>query len=188
LCFSGGLANDDDFCIRCEGDSSNCKRVLGLDELHEHLSSSTLDDVLETSFASHVRRRPEAFRYCPKPGCSQVYRASSSGAMFPCPECLTVVCTSCHEPHRGMTCADHQELRSGGYAALEKAKKQLGIKDCPKCKTALDKTDGCDHVTCGGCGTHMCWKCLATFRTGSECYSHLNAVHGSIGGFEEFRF
>lgn len=80
-----------------------------------------------------------------------------------------------------MTCADHKYVSSGGDLALNEAKQRLGIKDCPKCKTAMEKTEGCDHMTCGGCGTHICWNCLETFGTGPECYKHMNKVHGGIG-------
>ncbi|KAK4149340.1 hypothetical protein C8A00DRAFT_18957 [Chaetomidium leptoderma] len=172
FCLSDASATDN-FHIRCEGDSSTCKKVLALDELQEHLSSNTLDEVLEASFAFYIRRRPEAFYYCPEADPGQVYRTSSSGVIFTCPNCLTAVCTSCHASHQDISCADHKELVSGGYAALKEAKQRLGIKDCPMCSTAIEKTDGCDHITCGGCRTHICWKCLATFGTGEQCYSHL---------------
>ncbi|KAI9740027.1 MAG: hypothetical protein M1818_004778 [Claussenomyces sp. TS43310] len=155
--------------------------VLDLDELQEHLSSSTFEYLLEASFTSHIRRNPQSFRYCPTPDCGQVYRATSTAGVFTCSKCLTQVCTTCHVSHQGMTCTEHKDFASGRYAALEKMKRQLGIKDCPKCKTAIEKIEGCDHMTCGGCGAQICWKCMQTFRDGRSCYAHMNKEHGSIG-------
>ena len=168
----------DNFCIQCTGDSSNCKTVLALDELQDHLSSNTFDAVLEASFAFYLRRRPEAFHYCPTADCGQTYRPSTREGTFTCPKCLGAVCTSCHaKPHQGMTCAEHKYSLSDEHASWEKAKKKLGIKECPKCKTAIEKTFGCDHMTCGGCQTHICWRCLAVFETGDACYDHMSKKH-----------
>ena len=41
-------------------------------------------------------------------------------------------------------------------------------KKCPKCKSPIEKNNGCDHMTCkrqaGGCGHEFCWRCLAPWR------------------------
>lgn len=177
--FSGGKAGADGFSIRCEGDASSCKTVLTLDELEEHLSPQSFDEVLEASFDFYLRRRPEIFHYCPTADCGQVYRTSKSGVVFACPKCMRTVCTSCHASHQGKTCAEHKYLLSDAH--WEEVKGKLGIKECPKCKTAIEKTYGCDHMTCGGCGTHICWRCLAIFDTDSGCYDHMAKAHGPFG-------
>ncbi|KAK0732491.1 hypothetical protein B0T21DRAFT_291060 [Apiosordaria backusii] len=179
LCVSATSSSKADFILRCEGDSSKCQEAFHLEFLQERLSSQLFEEVLNASFKSYVSHRPDALRYCPTPDCGQIYRAATG--TFTCPNCLTPVCTTCHATHQGMTCADYKFVSSGGDIALKQAKQRLGIKDCPKCKTAIEKTEGCDHMTCGGCGTHICWKCLKTFGTGNECYAHMNRAHGGIG-------
>ena len=67
---------------------------------------------------------------------------------------------------------------SGGYAAFEKLKKEAGIKDCPECKTPLEKISGCNHITCVGCKAHMCWVCMMTFASGALVYDHMDKMHG----------
>ncbi|KAK4452505.1 hypothetical protein QBC34DRAFT_397735 [Podospora aff. communis PSN243] len=189
FCFSGSTSNTD-FTLRCAGASSTCLTPLPLPEIQDHLSSRALEKILHESFTSYIRRRPSTFRYCATPDCETVYRASptTSPVAFTCPKCLTTTCTACHDAHEGMTCAEHLDHKSGGYAALQKTKAELGIKDCPKCKTSIEKTEGCNHMTCLGCGTHICWKCMGTFKTGDACYAHLTRAHGGAfdagyGGF-----
>ena len=173
-----------EFRISCVGGQDRCKGILAISELQELLSSAAFEDILEASFSSYVRRHPADFRYCPTPDCGQIYRAAArattSSTLFTCTRCLIPTCTACHCPHPGMTCAESRDLASGGYEALKKIKLELGIKDCPKCKTAMEKIDGCNHVTCRGCGTHICWVCLGTFNTGDQCYQHMNKMHGGV--------
>ena len=166
--------------ISCQGDMGNCKRMLGLAELTLHLSSTAFEEVLKESFASHIRRRQDEYRFCPTPDCGFIYRSTTSGKAYTCPKCLEVTCTLCNDQHGVMTCADYKDLKSGGLEAFERFKKSMKIKDCPKCKTPIEKIDGCNHMTCGGCTAHLCWICLEIFPTGTLCYDHLSKEHGGI--------
>jgi LSD1 subclass zinc finger protein len=40
---------------------------------------------------------------------------------------------------------------------LDDYKRAAGTKDCPKCATLIEKTDGCNHIECSGCHGHICW-------------------------------
>ncbi|KAK0643982.1 hypothetical protein B0T16DRAFT_416954 [Cercophora newfieldiana] len=178
---SAGLTSTSLLCA-----SSSCNTPLPLSSLQSHLPTPALEKLLSDSFTSYIRQRPSTFRYCGTPDCNQVYRVSSSATpgseadMFTCPRCLTTVCTKCRDSHPGMTCAEHADIKSGGYAALEETKRKLGIKDCPRCKTSIEKIDGCNHVTCLGCQAHICWKCLGTFGSSRGCYDHLSLAHGGV--------
>lgn len=173
--------------IRCAGDSDTCNTVLGLPELQEHLSSTAYDELLEKSFDSYVRLHPDTLKYCPSPDCNSVYRVTTVTKMHNCPRCLRLVCTKCHAQHGLVSCADYQDISTGGYAAYEKLKKEIGIKDCPKCKTPLEKTDGCNHMACR-CGAHICWVCLDVFQKAGDCYDHMNIKHGGNGLVAEDRW
>ncbi|KAL1966255.1 hypothetical protein VTN77DRAFT_4608 [Rasamsonia byssochlamydoides] len=180
LCLSV-LPGEKEFTIRCVGDKGQCNVVFGLHELHNHLSSSSFEEVLEASFSFYIRQRPQDFHYCPTPDCDQVYRSNTDAKIRTCPKCCVATCTSCHSNHDGMTCSEYMYRVSGEYEAFEKLKQEKGFKDCPKCKTTMEKTEGCNHMTCPGCQTHVCWVCLKTFATSGPCYDHLNKVHGGIG-------
>ncbi|RTE79490.1 hypothetical protein BHE90_006012 [Fusarium euwallaceae] len=167
--------------IICEGDSGECGHVFEFFEIRDLLPSETFEDVLQESFTTFVQTHQEKFRYCPTPDCTQVYRVASQTEEPPptytCNSCLACICTGCHAAHPSLTCAEHQDQTSGGLQALNTLKKKLGIQDCPRCTTSLEKTAGCDHVTCQGCNTHICWICMAKFDHGDACYQHLMGVH-----------
>ncbi|PQE19749.1 hypothetical protein CJF32_00010184 [Rutstroemia sp. NJR-2017a WRK4] len=181
---SSASTSDKEFSICCQGDAGNCSKIFSLEELQDHLSSNTFEDMLAASFKSYIRRRPQEFTYCPTPNCEQIYRLGGTATTIrTCPKCLLQMCIVCKSDHAGMTCVEYNFLSSaeGQAQALEKLKKEMGFKDCPKCKTTMEKTEGCNHMTCSGCGTHICWVCLANFEVAQECYDHMNKVHGGIG-------
>ncbi|KAI1363112.1 hypothetical protein F5Y08DRAFT_252378 [Xylaria arbuscula] len=170
--------------IRCIGDSAKCNKILSLPQLQEHLSSAAFEELLEESFASYTRLHPDVVRYCPTPDCDHVYRINSGdngkATMETCNSCLRAVCTSCHAQHEGISCGDHQDIVSGRAEANERLKKEIGVKNCPKCATPLEKTEGCNHMTCR-CGAHICWVCLKMFSASRDCYPHMVQEHGGIG-------
>jgi len=176
--------------IECQGLEGSCKQVLTLNDLQENLTTSAFEAVLQSSLNTYIRRRPEQFHSCPTTDCGQIYRlpTTSQSASKPgsaptqlCLKCLNSICLNCHACHGRMTCADYKYISSGEAAAVEKLKKELGIKDCPRCKTAMEKTEGCNHMLCKGCGIHICWVCLRTFSESGSTYKHMNESHGGIG-------
>ncbi|KAI1139282.1 hypothetical protein F5Y05DRAFT_381390 [Hypoxylon sp. FL0543] len=166
--------------ICCIGKSGACAKVLALPELQENLPSAAFEELLERSFASHVRRNPHLLKHCPSADCGYVYRITVKANMRTCPHCLVAFCTACQAQHGNMSCADYKDLSTGGFEAFERLKKEIGIKTCPKCKTHLEKTEGCNHMECP-CGAHICWVCLRTFETEEPCYDHMNKEHSGIG-------
>lgn len=166
--------------ICCVRESGTCGKALSLPELQEHLSSTAFEELLEQSFSSYIRLNPQLLKYCPSVDCGYVYRISDTPKMRTCPNCLVAVCTACQAQHGSMTCADYKDLSTGGLEAFERLKKERGIKDCPKCKTPLEKIDGCDHMICR-CGAHICWVCLRVFESSKPCYEHMNKEHNGIG-------
>ncbi|KAL6698388.1 hypothetical protein J3F84DRAFT_393806 [Trichoderma pleuroticola] len=173
------------FAVLCHGDQGNCRRIIGVEDLQEHLSSAVLEEVLERSFSSHIKRNPNEFRYCPTPDCGYIYKTTSESKIQNCPNCLRPTCSACHEPHGGMSCAEHRYMMSEGYQEFAKLKEDLGIKDCPSCKTPLEKISGCNHMTCTVCNCHICWVCLKTFSSGEQVYEHMGTLHGGLYDPEE---
>ncbi|OCL12069.1 hypothetical protein AOQ84DRAFT_271286, partial [Glonium stellatum] len=176
-------ASDDTLPLRCLGASATCNHVLSLTELHDGLPAIVFKTLLESSFTSYIRSRPNDFQYCPTPDCDRVYKTTSTAnaRTFLCDSCITPVCTGCHvTAHDGLTCEAYK-LLAHGDDAFSKWKKDHDVRDCPTCGTPIEKTDGCNHMHCGGCGTHICWFCMETFKTAADTYDHMPKMHRHIG-------
>eukprot|EP01016_Furgasonia_blochmanni_P019356 TRINITY_DN21709_c0_g1_i1.p1 TRINITY_DN21709_c0_g1~~TRINITY_DN21709_c0_g1_i1.p1 ORF type:complete len:116 (-),score=4.70 TRINITY_DN21709_c0_g1_i1:36-356(-) len=35
---------------------------------------------------------------------------------------------------------------------------------CEKCKALVERSEGCDHMTCRICGAEWCWSCGAAYQ------------------------
>jgi IBR domain, a half RING-finger domain len=69
-----------------------------------------------------------------------------------CPKCEATICVRCRRlshPHTPCEGEDHSVT-----AFLNKFK----LKRCPKCRNAVKKMFGCDHIRCR-CGAQWCWAC-----------------------------
>ena len=188
-CKAAASTSGAEFRIKCQGNEGICSSIFSMEELGALLSSSAFENILQASFEEYVKRHPESFHYCPTADCGYIYRCSKASNLKPhtCPNCFESICTTCHASHGKYTCAEYTDIASGGLEALARLKKELNIKDCPRCSTPMEKTDGCNHMTCIGCKAHICWVCMAVFETGGPCYDHMNQVHGGIGlGLERF--
>ena len=85
--------------------------------------------------------------------------------------------------HLGIKCEDVLEIRqSDSY--FRKYMAETGGRYCPNkaCNMPVVRTDGCYRVTCTRCNISMCFKCkpdeMEPFKSSSDCYAHLDKVHG----------
>jgi len=175
------------FPISCIGETKGlpCNCNLELSIASSVLSALEFESILTTTFSDYIRRRPSEYAYCPTPNCNTVYSITSDGKVFSCVDCLLDICTSCKvEAHDGMTCNDYRCTKHKDEKAqkdYEEWKKQNGVQSCPKCSTDIQKASGCNHITCGNCKAHICWKCLEVFESAGPVYEHMNRKHGNIG-------
>ncbi|KAJ2554384.1 hypothetical protein EV175_002601 [Coemansia sp. RSA 1933] len=57
---------------------------------------------------------------------------------------------------------------------------EMTTKPCPKCKQAIYKSEGCNHMTCKMCGTHFCYLCGDEIGLdGTNVYDHFNLYGGA---------
>jgi len=84
------------------------------------------------------------------------------------------------EAHEGITCTERELLDDP--AEQERLNEQwaltAGVKRCPSCRVFVQKTEGCNHMTCH-CGVHFCWICSKEFDSNS-IYRHMSMEHGGI--------
>ena len=96
-----------------------------------------------------------------------------------CPSCLFSFCALCRERrHVGVQCLSPEEklhiLEERQKSARTKGDIQKlmdevctikeilkDAKQCPRCKMAISKIDGCNKMTCWNCGEFFCYQCNA---------------------------
>ena len=87
---------------------------------------------------------------------------------------MSQICTSCKGLwHEGVKCNNADD---GAFIwnGLGNGAKGIANK-CPKCKSAVEKNDGCMHMTCPMCAYEWCWTCGLNYRS---CFHK-----GQLGGF-----
>ena len=138
-----------------------------------------LCDITTTSLKSYVARNSDKVHNCTTPDCDMVYLISEEGKRFTCKSCGANICTRCHSTwHPGFdTCLAYKTRDSTNLSQWIKGDPKRR-KKCPKCSVPIEKSEGCQHMTCTQCGSHICWLCLKFFSSSSACYDHLTACHG----------
>ena len=154
--------------------TENCDEPVAWRDLQNLLSQSERKKLAFSALDAYVRGNPEIVKYCPTADCGMVYRVSGDGRRHKCGACLAAICTSCHmQYHSGLTCAMFKSERQVEGCLNEWMKKDpSNRKNCPKCSAPIEKNEGCNHMRCSQCRSHMCWLCLELFSTGEEVYVH----------------
>jgi hypothetical protein len=192
-CFDGASASAvENPPFRCIGDEGNCSHLIGVKELIRRLPYPKCQKLFEDVFAAYVRMHPKELRCCPTPDCSSLYRPSDEGWSFTCFACLSTTCTTCHvQEHVSITCEEwNRSHADGGEKALQQYKAENDVRDCPKCKSAIEKSEGCMHMQCWNCKAHICWFCMVIFDTSGQggiqnCMLHMSAKHGGLYNQED---
>ncbi|KAF4581385.1 hypothetical protein EYR40_002974 [Pleurotus pulmonarius] len=166
------------FPLSCFGNQGKCSEPIPLGIARDCLETHDFNALVRASYFSYVHSRPKEFYYCPTPDCQEIYRTAPKGTVLQCPSCLQRICPFCHvEYHEGAPCPERDE----GDKLLKQWMKDHDVKNCPGCRVPIERGEGCNHITCTRCQTHICWVCLDTFPRGDGIYEHMRTMHGGIG-------
>ena len=167
--FEGNFGGLHGLEVRCP--TPGCTELVG----HKHIEKVAPDLIprfKQLCLDSFVRSSA-VMRWCPGPGCKNIaIRARND--LFVCHSnsvvcdgkdgCQTTFCFLCgQDPHDG-PCPDaaplqvEEDQQQGQQNQANVVSKNL--KRCPSCNVVIEKTGGCNHMTCK-CGTHFCWLCGA---------------------------
>jgi len=117
-------------------------------------------------------------RWCPGPGCTLAVRAEPGSALYEVAcECRHVFCFRCgEEAHRPASCETAREWMAKNSSDGENANWVLAnTKHCPKCRRAIEKNQGCNHMTCHApCRHEFCWICLGPWSEHGGSYYQCN--------------
>ncbi|KAK0093349.1 hypothetical protein PV326_013774 [Microctonus aethiopoides] len=126
--------------------------------------------------------------HCPRRQCQYPVSKEPNEKMARCPACSYVFCLLCKMVYHGiepckLSSANKQELVNTYSEASPEVKLQLEKRygkqqltvlventmsenwihnnshNCPHCNAAIEKSDGCNKMTCGRCNTFFCWTC-----------------------------
>ena len=110
--------------------------------------------------------------------------------VFSC-KCGNKYCFKClNEDHQPCNC-DHvkawkdKEVNESDNLLWFKA----NTKPCPKCKSNIEKNQGCNHMTCSKCKHGFCWMCLQDWGShpSEGGYYKCNTYEKLKGTNEEFK-
>lgn len=177
------------FPITCIGNDDMCRRPVAIPIIQTVLSMPEFHDLVNKAASSYINQHPNELKCCPTPGCTQIYRGSKDQKALVCPSCSTSVCSTCNtKGHPGRTCPEQRAcIGSNEHERLDSIwASRNGAKECPSCRVWIQKTAGCNHIHCRLCKAHICWICLAKYRTANGVYEHLSAVHGGFN--QDIRF
>ncbi|KAK3085174.1 hypothetical protein FSP39_025514 [Pinctada imbricata] len=177
------LVSSRDFPLKCAVE--NCENLWAWQDVMSMVKKGFIskDAVVSSSVSSFVGANKESYRFCLTPDCPVVYKVSKDGKIFRCPDCDLRICTSCHvESHTGLSCAMYKASNGNDEDGVFRWMMQdpSNRKLCPCCSQCIEKNQGCQHMECSICHTHICWICMATFKTSGECYGHLHKSHGTF--------
>ncbi len=137
--------------IRC----AKCNRPFRVERA---LDIYSLQDLIE-SFRKEVTAASPDGKFCPTPDCTYHYideQPKSLSLKTECPRCKKTYCCHClvnHEP--AMTCQEATKMQTAEDDS--RAWMIANTQPCPRCKTPVQKVDGCNHLHCS-CGADFRWE------------------------------
>jgi ariadne-1 len=146
-------------------------------KLTEGLVNALVPEAHKARFAlyleqSYVEDNPR-FEWCPSPQCSNaIYMAQLPdqqpfcGAQCVACDCGESFCFACRrDDHSPATC---DQLRQWLVKCKDDSETynwlQANTRSCPVCKTAIEKSGGCNHMTCKKCQHEWCWVCSGPWK------------------------
>ncbi|GMH44741.1 hypothetical protein BSKO_12693 [Bryopsis sp. KO-2023] len=153
--------------IRCP--MPDCSHYIPKSMLDKHGKKQDLDRLEEFAVRSYVDDNPRV-AWCPNAKCGKVAECIDNLAQMEAVEvhcsCGEVFCFRCHEEaHRPVDC---DTIRTWNMKLSDESENQNYVlaftKPCPKCRVAIEKNQGCMHMTCSRCSYEFCWLCLADWN------------------------
>ncbi|GFU07775.1 ATP-dependent RNA helicase DEAH12, chloroplastic [Nephila pilipes] len=174
------LVEQAQFPIHCC--AAKCSKELVPKDIKKILNddSTKIKTLLEKSMKDYLEKNREHVFYCPAPDCQMFfYKVDISDSKLQCPLCKNEICSKCNVIfHQGYTCEMYQNSKKDpDYSFKVWQQKTTKCKQCPRCKTAIEKVSGCNRMRCSSCHGNFCWICVMEFPTEQKVYDHIHIAH-----------
>jgi len=179
--------------IRCP--HNECAALLTHADIQHFATSEHFERFDLLAMRRCLQQMPD-FMWCAHPECGSGQETPGAGAGKAVPGGLRGMwmrCSSCrHQTCLHHNCPLHEGQSCEEYDAAARESEEVGllqyvnssaVKRCPKCQHGIEKSGGCDHITCrkeaGGCGAEWCWLCLADYNGPGGIRAVGNSAHAS---------
>ncbi|KAL0349234.1 UNVERIFIED_CONTAM: putative E3 ubiquitin-protein ligase ARI7 [Sesamum angustifolium] len=161
--------NDGPGCLRLPCPEPKCRAVAGVDMVESMASEDEKQKYYQYLYRSYVECS-RSRKWCPAPGCEfavEFKDAAGCESYDVTCNCVYKFCWKCmQESHRPVDCKTVEKWIKKNSSEVENNNWILAYtKPCPKCHRAIEKNQGCNHMTCRSpCTHHFCWVCLGPWE------------------------
>ena len=113
------------------------------------------------------------------------FRLKESDVKLKCTSCDLEWCFKCHAPwHEGMTCKAFKtgEKQFHHWTKERRSDKIPNCQKCPLCRVYIERSAGCNRMTCKRCGSEFCYLCGEMFVPLIGCSLGFHELKYSILG------
>lgn len=108
-------------------------------------------------------------KWCPGVGCGRIVKISHFEPFEIRCECGYCFCFKCgKDSHKPALCETVNMWIKKCFNDSETSNwLKMNTKDCPNCKVIIEKSGGCNHMTCknSACVFEFCWVCLESWSS-----------------------
>lgn len=167
--------------IRCICVEGGCSSQFTHAEVRKHATAEDFTRYCDERLLFNLLAEDPEFCWCAFPGCGsgQLHVGQNSTPIVRCYACNNKTCFHHHCVwHSGRSCEqyDKDAQQSEEVALLQLLENRKILQRCPKCKHGVEKSHGCDHMTCR-CKHEFCWRCLAPYGGKSGIRQAGNRAH-----------
>mgnify|MGYP000887854408 FL=1 len=152
------------FPIQCP--FAGCKKEVLETDLKETLPSDLYEKFEEFSLKFYLIKVNDRIARCFTANCPYVIEMDRAGqiTVLKCPLCKGYYCLKCEQlAHEPMTCEEKRALQQEDPEIVEFVKGK-SLRRCNACKFWVEKTEGCNHITCR-CKNEFCYLCGLKWKT-----------------------
>lgn len=137
-----------------------CDKEILQSEIEQLVPKTFYDKYLLFKQNAELNNNP-FLRWCPVPNCTGYDIGNVLKTKLVCGVCSHKFCYYCSgDWHKNDKCKLRNEQE------LDEWSMRNGARFCPNCRVKVQKTTGCDHMTCPRCKYEWCWLCGEKFMSG----------------------